>query len=100
MILVADKVLATKTVTAKGVRRKAGTREVLATKAVTAKGVRRKAGTCEAMWAAAAVNESAAAAPNPTAIPTKGRCPNPCPQRAQGNACEAHDYLFSHDVLI
>ena len=72
--------------------------KVLATKVVTAKGVRRKAGTCEAMWAAAAVNESATTA-TPTAIPAKGRCPDPCPQRAQGNACEAHDYPFSHDVL-
>ena len=87
--------------------------KVLATKVVTAKGVRRKAGTCEAMWAAAAVKESAtagtptaaavkesAATPTPPPTPTaKGRC-NPCPQRAQGKACEAHDYLFSHDVLI
>ena len=86
--------------------------KVLATKVVTAKGVRRKAGTCEAMWAAAAVKESAtagtptaaavkelaAATPTPTTT-AKGRC-NPCPQRAQGKACEAHDYLFSHDVLI
>jgi len=72
----------------------------LVTETVTAKGVRRKAGTCEAMWAAAAVNESATATtPNPAAIPAKGRCPDPCPQRAQGNACEAHDYPFSHDVL-
>jgi hypothetical protein len=81
----------------------------LTTKTVTAQGVRRKAGTCEAMWATAAVKESATAA-NPTAAAvkelaaattttTKGRC-NPCPQRAQGNACEAHDYPCSHDVLI
>ena len=62
------------------------------------------------MWAAGAVKESATAA-TPTAVkesaataaPTtttaKGRC-NPCPQRAQGKACEVHDYPFAHDILI